>query len=700
LPDLNFRIGADIRPLQSAINQARREITRGLGSIGGVGGLLTGAGVAAGLQKAVTDHVQRATEIAKLAQLANASIAEASRLLATGEQFGATGDLMAAAMKNVASAAATQPELFKAIGVATTDATGAGRRNIDMFNDLRKVLSTGANDYKTVAAATDILKKSTGDLYPFLRATETQVQAVAAAAADMGLVMSEDDVAAALAFAGSMKVAEAQGSALSQMIATALIPKLADLTEAAFTAGDMLQQLFTQAPKGGLLNDVPILGGLQNFVTNSIDILAGNPTDSLRRINDVVNQRAKIRADFARLAGANLLNPGGGSFEFPTPGGKGRDAVADAMHDRIDAIKETAKAQEQATRDALQNYEREKQGIIDATTAEKDVVRSGFDERIRQIQDLADAEDQAHQMRDRAHEDAINALREQVRGTQELVDLERSRADVADAEAAAASERSVEIFRGAGQSANDYGRAVRDQQKRIADADKRVAETKKKLEQDTAKSGIEARIRAIETERAADARLMEDKKAASAELLKNTRRQMDEEQAAYQARIDGMQAELKAEQQRVGDIIEAESRKTDAIVLDLEKELKEHTRVAAAVGAAWDFATRPRQIVITATGDAAAISAVAAGASGTGPRMGGIREFASGGIVPGPIGAPMLAKVHGGEEIRTPAQQGGSGATSVINAYGIGVNEAARLIARENERMLARRAARGHGRRR
>lgn len=703
MPDLNFRIGADIRPLQNAINQARQEITRGLGSIGGVGGLLTGAGVAAGLQKAVTDHVQRATEIAKLAQLANASIAEASKLLATGEQFGATGDAMATAMKKISSAAANQPELFKAIGVATEDASGKSRSAIDIFGDLRKQLSEGANDYKTNAAAAAILGKGMEELYPFLRATESQVQAVAAQAGAMGLVMSTEDVAAALAFAGSLKVAEAQGNAVSQMIAQTLIPKLADLTEAAFTAGDMLQQLFsTPAAHTGGVQGIPIISGLINGVSNIADILGGNPTDALKQINDSVNQRAKIRADFAKLSAANLTGSGG-SFEFPTPAGpKGRDVVADAMRDRIDAIKETAKEQQQATRDALQAYEREKQAVIDTTTEEKDAGRKLFEADIQHIQDVADAEAAAHQQRERRRDDALSGLREQIRGTQELTDLERARADVSNAEAAAASERNVEIFRSAGQSQNEYGRAVRDQQKKVADADKRVAETKKKLDEDTAKNGIEARIRAIEAERTADARLMEDKKAASDLVLKNIHRQMDLEQQSYQQTIDDMTKELKAEQRRVGDIIEAETRKTDAVVLDLEKELKEHIRVAAAVGSAWDFATRPRKIIITTTG---ATPPIGTGAGGSGPSL---TEFAAGGegviteptlLVNARTGVPFASVAENApEEFAFGRSRGG--VTSTVNAYGIGISDAARLIARETAWALARRAGRGYGRRR
>ena len=49
---------------------------------------------------------------------------------------------------------------------------------------------------------------------------------------------------------------------------------------------------------------------------------------------------------------------------------------------------------------------------------------------------------------------------------------------------------------------------------------------------------------------------------------------------------------------------------------------------------------------------------------------------------------------------RADNERGAGGATSTINAYGIGVAEAARLIARENERMLARRASLGSSRRR
>jgi hypothetical protein len=60
-------------------------------------------------------------------------------------------------------------------------------------------------------------------------------------------------------------------------------------------------------------------------------------------------------------------------------------------------------------------------------------------------------------------------------------------------------------------------------------------------------------------------------------------------------------------------------------------------------------------------GTIGAIGSRSGGNLGPSPRGQGLDRFDSGGIVPGPMGAPRLAIVHGGEEVRTPAQQQGGG---------------------------------------
>ena len=55
-----------------------------------------------------------------------------------------------------------------------------------------------------------------------------------------------------------------------------------------------------------------------------------------------------------------------------------------------------------------------------------------------------------------------------------------------------------------------------------------------------------------------------------------------------------------------------------------------------------------------------------------------IPGFASGGIVPGPIGQPQLAVVHGGENIQTPEQQqSGNGGGIQIGNITINANSRA-----------------------
>ena len=70
---------------------------------------------------------------------------------------------------------------------------------------------------------------------------------------------------------------------------------------------------------------------------------------------------------------------------------------------------------------------------------------------------------------------------------------------------------------------------------------------------------------------------------------------------------------------------------------------------------------RARDAIASIPGVGSALSAV------------GLPGFATGGIVPGPVGAPMLAVVHGGEEVRTRAQQraGGTTISITVNA-GVG----------------------------
>src|SRR5436190_404415 len=208
MPDLSFKINADTSGLKKGLEDARGQINRALGSIGGIGGLLTAG------------------------------------------------------------------------GVATADANGKARPGIAIFNDIRSTLAGAANDYRTTAGAAEILGRSVEDLYPFLRASDDQVAKVTQSAQEMGLVMSEEDVKATLAFAGSMQVAAAQGDALAQHLTGTLIPVLGNVAEAALNAWDMVSQLATVRNSRVTEEDskIPFFGGVANEVGNLADLMFGRPT--------------------------------------------------------------------------------------------------------------------------------------------------------------------------------------------------------------------------------------------------------------------------------------------------------------------------------------------------------------------------------------------------------------------------------------
>ena len=72
------------------------------------------------------------------------------------------------------------------------------------------------------------------------------------------------------------------------------------------------------------------------------------------------------------------------------------------------------------------------------------------------------------------------------------------------------------------------------------------------------------------------------------------------------------------------------------------------------------------------------------GGGGTAPPPGDYGQYAAGGVVPGPVGQPQFAIVHGGEEVLTPAQRGRGG--DVVQNFYSNTREAQALAWAQAER--------------
>lgn len=88
------------------------------------------------------------------------------------------------------------------------------------------------------------------------------------------------------------------------------------------------------------------------------------------------------------------------------------------------------------------------------------------------------------------------------------------------------------------------------------------------------------------------------------------------------------------------------------------------------------------------------VGAVGGAAGGIGGALSGaagkIPGFASGGVVPGPLGSPQLAVVHGGEEVLTPGQRRGGGVVINITGPVYGMDDFERRVADAAEKFAAR----------
>jgi len=121
------------------------------------------------------------------------------------------------------------------------------------------------------------------------------------------------------------------------------------------------------------------------------------------------------------------------------------------------------------------------------------------------------------------------------------------------------------------------------------------------------------------------------------------------------------------------------------------------TGIKSAVQGAWD-AISPIIDKIAAALDK--VSGAVDKVTGVGGSiLGGIKdfvvpEFAQGGIVPGPVGAPQLAVVHGGEAVLTPQQQASGGGAPIVNVRVIiGASELHNFIV-EMDQMMGQNAVR------
>lgn len=308
-----------------------------------------------------------------------------------------------------------------------------------------------------------------------------------------------------------------------------------------------------------------------------------------------------------------------------------------------DLRKDLAKADQDLGKD-LEKL-RQQNAKRDRRAAEDDARQEKRDRRVAQVDAMADERLFQFELRQMGAEgDAI--------GIQQA--LERRAIEEEIAREKSATEAQFE----------DEDRRVQQQRQREDDAE-RVQDLRSAAEE--RKAEIEA---AAEEAAAAE-------RAALKETIAAENESYSERRAALESALDERQAAIESgSQEAIQALAEELVRAGELTEEELGKLTTAAGRIGKEVGTAFAYGIRKgTQDVSEAEGFLGLFGGGGDGAAATGGSRGStnrsmmqrdIPGFALGGVVPGPIGAPTLAVVHGGETI-TPPGQAGDGVTIVLN---------------------------------
>lgn len=121
--------------------------------------------------------------------------------------------------------------LFRRLGVAAVDATGKLRPTEAVLLDLAEVFATTADGAAKTEAVVKLFGKAGLELLPFLNKGKTEIAALMAEAARLGLVLSKDDAEAADKFNDALKKLDAQVKGLTVSIGLPLVRGLTDVLQ-------------------------------------------------------------------------------------------------------------------------------------------------------------------------------------------------------------------------------------------------------------------------------------------------------------------------------------------------------------------------------------------------------------------------------------------------------------------------------------
>ena len=204
------------------------------GALGAIGAVTT---VSAALSK-LNNVFQQLDEAAKNAQRFGVPIEELSALTYAADLSGVSLETLGVGLKNLlknaneaAQGTKEQSQLFRALGIDVTDASGKVRSTTDIFTDSAQAISLLEDGAVKTSLSLKIFGKSGADLIPLLNEGKDGLNELTDEAQRLGLVMTAESAAAAEAYNDNLSRLNGTVDGLFITLANNALPSLSEFTQ-------------------------------------------------------------------------------------------------------------------------------------------------------------------------------------------------------------------------------------------------------------------------------------------------------------------------------------------------------------------------------------------------------------------------------------------------------------------------------------
>lgn len=256
LPELKVKIGAETASLENAIDRVKGTLgdmqgaidnaSRKMKSFGDstfdlgkrmlpLSGIVSGAGVALfGLGVSASNAGDKIDKGAKRAGLSAEAYQELGFAIGqvsdlTNEQLGSALEALQRRMGEAAAGNAALVESFEKVGISAEEIASGAVTTEDAFMALANAAGSFSSDAEASSVAADLLGRSGAALGPILRESGNDIAALRDRAKELGIVLSDDAVAASASFSDQMDEATRQLGNMKNELGIALLPVMSSL---------------------------------------------------------------------------------------------------------------------------------------------------------------------------------------------------------------------------------------------------------------------------------------------------------------------------------------------------------------------------------------------------------------------------------------------------------------------------------------